>query len=101
MESAQAAQDIKIRFDSFQQQFQEVRTLRQICRQKKYLWKIEEIKFHIFTKNSQAQESLSEQLRASEEEAFKSRRVQVKCYLFKFSFVRFCRITRKSVIRDL
>ncbi|XP_015774582.1 PREDICTED: E3 ubiquitin-protein ligase BRE1A-like [Acropora digitifera] len=56
VESAQAAQDIKIRFDSFQQQFQE------------------------------AQESLSEQLRASEEEAFKSRRVQVNCYLFKFSF---------------
>lgn len=49
VESAQAAQDIKIRFDSFQQQFQE------------------------------AQESLSEQLRASEEEAFKSRRVQEEC----------------------
>ena len=26
MESAQAAQDVKIRFDSFQQQFQEVRS---------------------------------------------------------------------------
>lgn len=49
IESAQAAQDIKIRFDSFQQQFQE------------------------------AQESLSEQTRASEEEAFKSRRVQEEC----------------------
>ncbi|KAK2562230.1 E3 ubiquitin-protein ligase BRE1B, partial [Acropora cervicornis] len=53
VESAQAAQDIKIRFDSFQQQFQE------------------------------AQESLSEQLRASEEEAFKSRRVQEECASLK------------------
>ena len=33
----------------------------------------------------QAQESLSEQLRASEEEAFKSRRVQVKSCLARFS----------------
>ncbi|XP_068677983.1 E3 ubiquitin-protein ligase BRE1B-like [Montipora foliosa] len=53
VESSQAAQDIKIRFDSFQQQFQE------------------------------AQESLSEQLRASEEEAFKSRRVQEECASLK------------------
>lgn len=53
VDSAQAAQDIKIRFDSFQQQFQE------------------------------AQESLSEQLRASEEEAFKSRRVQEECASLK------------------
>ncbi|XP_020624246.1 E3 ubiquitin-protein ligase BRE1B-like isoform X1 [Orbicella faveolata] len=53
IESAQAAQDVKIRFDSFQQQFQE------------------------------AQESLSEQTRASEEEAFKSRRVQEECASLK------------------
>lgn len=53
VESAQAAQDVKIRFDSFQQQFQE------------------------------AQESLSEQTRASEEEAFKSRRVQEECASLK------------------
>ncbi|XP_078362089.1 E3 ubiquitin-protein ligase BRE1B-like isoform X2 [Oculina patagonica] len=53
IESAQSAQDLKIRFDSFQQQFQE------------------------------AQESLSEQTRASEEEAFKSRRVQEECASLK------------------
>ena len=35
----------------------------------------------------QAQESLSEQLRASEEEAFKSRRVQVRSCLARFSQV--------------
>ncbi|PFX20960.1 E3 ubiquitin-protein ligase Bre1-like [Stylophora pistillata] len=49
IESAQAAQDMKIRFDLFQQQFQE------------------------------AQDCLSEQTRASEEEAFKSRRIQEEC----------------------